>query len=255
MTMSHLRRAYEHGILRVTIDRPECRNALARETLHELRTVFENHARQPDLRLAVIAGSGDQAFCAGGDLVDLADTRDAESAERFAAEGTAALDAIRLFPVPTVAALNGLALGGGAELAVACDMRVAARDARIGFVQASLHISTAWGGGADLTRLVGYGRALELLATGEVLGAEAARAIGLVNRVAEAGTFIDFVERFLDPMRERRPEVMRALKAQALAERLGVAPPARRAGDQARFVETWTDPAHWSVADGLLRKP
>jgi enoyl-CoA hydratase/carnithine racemase len=253
--MSHLLRAYEHGILRVTIARPERRNALARETLRELRVVFENHARQPDLRLAVISGAGELAFCAGGDLVDLADTRDDESAERFAAEGTAALDAVRLFPVPTLAALNGLAVGGGAELAVACDMRVAAADARIGFVQASLNISTAWGGGADLTRLVGYGRAMELLATGEVLSASAAAAIGLVNRVAEDRPFIEFVERFIDPLRERRPEVMRALKAQALAERLGVAPPARRAGDQARFVETWTADAHWAVADGLLRKP
>jgi enoyl-CoA hydratase/carnithine racemase len=253
--MSHLLRAYEHGILRVTIQRPERRNALARETLQELRAVFENHARQPDLRLAVIAGAGDQAFCAGGDLVDVADTRDAESAEGFAVEGTTALDAIRLFPVPTVAALNGLALGGGAELAVACDMRIAAREARIGFVQATLHISTAWGGGADLTRLVGYGRAMELLATAAVLDAEAARAIGLVNQVAGDGAFIDFTERFLDPMRERRPEVMRALKAQALAERLGVPPPARRAGDQERFVSTWLDPAHWDVADALLRKP
>lgn len=252
--MSHLLRAYEHGILRVTLQRPERRNALARETLRELRVVFENHVRQPDLRLAVISGAGEDAFCAGGDLVDLADTRDAESAERFAAEGTAALDAIRLFPVPTIAALNGLAIGGGAELAVACDMRIAAHGARIGFVQANLHISTAWGGGADLTRLVGYGRAMELLATGEVLEAEAARAIGLVNRVAEEGDFIGFVERFLDPMRERRPEVMRALKAQALAERLGVAPPARRAGDQARFVETWLDPAHWSAADAFTHK-
>ncbi|MCU0889735.1 MAG: enoyl-CoA hydratase/isomerase family protein [Rubritepida sp.] len=252
--MSHLLRAYEHGILRVTVDRRERRNALARETLRELRVVFENHARQPDLRLAVISGAGEDAFCAGGDLVDLADTRDANAAERFASEGTAALDAIRLFPVPTIAALNGLAIGGGAELAVACDMRIASHTARIGFVQANLHISTAWGGGADLTRLVGYGRALELLATGTVLDAEDARAIGLVNRVGEEGAFVEFVERFLDPMRSRRPEVMRALKAQALAERLGVAPPVRREGDQARFVETWVDPAHWAVADAFTRK-
>jgi enoyl-CoA hydratase/carnithine racemase len=252
--MSHLLRAYEHGILRVTVDRRERRNALARETLRELRVVFENHARQPDLRLAVIRGAGEDAFCAGGDLVDLADTRDVAAAERFAAEGTAALDAIRLFPVPTIAALNGLAIGGGAELAVACDIRIAAYGARIGFVQANLNISTAWGGGADLTRLVGYGQALELLATGAVLGAEDARAIGLVNRVDEDGAFVDFVERFLDPMRGRRPEVMRALKAQALAERLGVAAPARREGDQARFVETWVDPAHWAVADAFTRK-
>ncbi len=253
--MSHLLRAYERGILRVTIDRPERRNALARETLRELRTVFEKHAQQPDLRLAIISGSGEQAFCAGGDLVDLDDTRDAASAEAFAVEGTTALDAIRLFPVPTLAALNGYAIGGGAELAVACDMRLAAAGARIGFVQATLQISTAWGGGADLTRLVGYGRAMELLAMGRILSAPEALAFGLVNRVAEADRpFIESVERFIDPLRERRPEVMRALKAQALAERLGVPTPQRRAGDQERFVETWAAPEHWQAAEGALRK-
>lgn len=145
--MSQLLRAYERGILRVTVDRPERRNALARETLRELKTVFEIHAAQPDLRLAVLSGAGELAFCSGGDLVDLDDVRDQEATEQFAAEATAALDAIRMFPVPTIAALNGLALGGGAELAVACDMRLAASHAGIGFVQATLNISTAWGGG------------------------------------------------------------------------------------------------------------
>jgi enoyl-CoA hydratase len=252
--MTHLLRAYENGILRVAIHRPARRNALARETLAELRTVFENHARQPDLRLAILSGSGEHAFCAGGDLVDLDDTRDPASAEAFAIAGTTALDAIRLFPVPTIAVLNGTALGGGAELAVACDMRIAATHARIGFVQATLHISTAWGGGADLTRLVGYARAIELLSTGEVLDAETARGAGLVNRVAPDADYIGFVDRFVAPMRDRQPEVMRAIKAQALAERLGIPTPTRRAGDQERFVGTWASAAHWEAADAFTRK-
>ena len=252
--MTQLQRAYENGILRVTINRPERRNALARETLAELRTVFENHARQPDLRLAVLSATGEQAFCAGGDLVDLDQTRDPESAEAFANVGTAALDAIRLFPVPTLAVLNGIAIGGGAELAVACDMRIAAAHARIGFVQATLHISTAWGGGADLTRLVGYARAIELLSTGEMLEAADAYAMGLVNRVAPEGELLTFVDRFVAPIRARQPAVMRAIKAQAAAERLGIPVAERREGDQARFVETWASPAHWEAADAFTRK-
>jgi len=252
--MTHLQRAYENGILRVTINRPERRNALARETLAELRTVFVNHAGQPDLRLAVLSASGDQAFCAGGDLVDLDQTRDPDSAEAFANAGTAALDAIRLFPVPTLAVLNGTAIGGGAELAVACDMRIAAAHARIGFVQATLHISTAWGGGADLTRLVGYARAVELLSTGEVLDPEAALAMGLVNRIAPEGGLVACVDQFVAPMRTRQPGVMRAIKAQAIAERQGVPIADRREGDQARFVETWASHAHWEAADAFTRK-
>jgi enoyl-CoA hydratase/carnithine racemase len=252
--MTHLQHACEQGILRVTINRPERRNALARETLAALREVFEMHADQPDLRLAIVSGSGDQAFCSGGDLVDLDQTRDLASAEAFADVGTAALDAIRRFPVPTVAVLNGAAIGGGAELAVACDMRIAAAHARIGFVQSTLNISTAWGGGADLTRLVGYARAIELLSTGDVLDAQAALVAGLVNRVAPEGGLAVCVDAFVEPMRAREPGVMRAIKAQALAERWGIPTAERRAADQARFVATWASAAHWEAADAFTRK-
>lgn len=252
--MSELLRTCERGILRVTLNRPEKRNALSRAVLRELKAVFLAHAELPDLRLAVLGGAGDVAFCAGGDLNDLAEIRSPEDTEAFAAEATAALDAIRFFPVPTIAALNGIALGGGAELALACDMRIAAAHARIGFIHATLNISTAWGGGADLMRLAGYGRALELLATARTLSAEEARALGIFNRVAAPGaTFIEFVDAFLDPMEERLPAVMRALKAQAVGERLARPVLERRPGDQERFVATWASPAHWAIADQVLK--
>ena len=252
--MNHLLQDCENGILRVTINRPERRNALARDTLAELRDVFTGCVERDDLRLAIITGTGDQAFCAGGDLIDLDQTRDPASAEAFALVGTAALDAIRQFPVPTLAVLNGIAIGGGAELAVAADMRIAAAHARIGFVQSSLHISTAWGGGADLARLVGYACATELLSLGEVLDAASAAAAGLVNRVAAQGDLEAHVDAFVAPLREREPGVMRAIKAQVLAERLGIPARDRRSGDQARFVDTWASDAHWRAADAFTRK-
>ena len=252
--MTELLRTCERGILRVTLNRPAKRNALSRAVLRELKTVFEANAQQPDLRLAVLTGAGAVAFCAGGDLRDLDEVRSREDTEAFAADATAALDAIRLFPVPTIAALNGIALGGGAELALACDMRIAAAHARIGFVHATLNISTAWGGGADLMRLVGYGRALELLAAATVLGADEARSLGIVNRVAAAdAAFVDFVDSFVAPMKDRLPEVMRAIKAQAIGERLARPVLDRRAGDAERFVATWASPAHWAVADQVLK--
>jgi enoyl-CoA hydratase len=251
--MSELLRTCEHGILRVTLNRPEKRNALSRAVLRELKTVFEANANLPDLRLAVLTAAGDAAFCAGGDLRDLGEIRSREDTEAFAADATAALDAI-LFPVPTVAALNGVALGGGAELALACDMRIGAAHARIGFIHATLNISTAWGGGADLMRLVGYGRAIEMLAAAHVLPAEEARALGILNRVAAQGeSFADFVEGFVAPMRERAPEVMRAIKAQAIGERLARPVLDRRAADEERFVATWASPAHWALADRVLK--
>jgi len=252
--MSELLRICERGILRVTLNRPDKRNVLSREVLRELKTVFDANADLPDLRLAVLTGAGDLAFCAGGDLRDLGEIRSREDIEAFAVDATAALDAIRFFPVPTVAALNGVALGGGAELALACDMRIAAAHARIGFIHATLNISTAWGGGADLMRLVGYGRATELLAAANVMAAEEARSLGILNRVAAPGAvFVDFVESFVAPMKDRLPEVMRAIKAQAIGERLGRPVLERRAGDAERFVATWASPAHWAVADQVLK--
>ena len=172
------------GILRVTINRPEKRNALSRAVLDELGQVFAGHAADEALRVAVLTAAGSHSFAAGGDLRDLAAVRTREGAATMATQARSALDAIRRFPVPVVAALNGVALGGGAELAVACDLRIAAAHACIGFVQGRLNIATAWGGGIDLMRLLGPARGLAVLARSEVLGAAQALALGLVDAVA-----------------------------------------------------------------------
>jgi enoyl-CoA hydratase len=254
--MTYLLRAYERGVLRVTLNRPAKRNALSRELLRELKAVLEAHAGLDDLRLAVLGGAGEVAFSFGADLADLAGVRDEEATEAFVADATAALDAVRLFPVPTVAVLNGAALGGGVELALACDMRIAAAGARLGYVHAATQTATAWGGGPDLARLVGYATAMELLASARVLAADEARALGLVNHVVPAGVdFFEFVERFVEPMRARPPHVMRALKIQALAERFGWAVEVRREAEREQFVRAWLDPAHWLAVDDRFEPP
>ena len=166
------------GVLRVTINRPDKRNALSGEVLRIARRRF--HARMPTIPvcgLPILRGAGEQCFAAGGDLRELASITTLEGAAEMARDAKASLEAIRQFPVPVVAALNGDAMGGGAELSVACDFRIAAAHARIGFVQGRLNISTAWGGGIDLMRLVGTSRGLGLLCRGDMLsGAEAADA-------------------------------------------------------------------------------
>jgi enoyl-CoA hydratase len=241
------------GVLRVTIDRAEKRNALSRALLAELRRVFEGQAGDGSLRLAVLTAVGDRNFAAGGDLRDLASVRTEAEAVAMATEARAALDAVRGFPVPVVAALNGVALGGGAELAVACDLRIAAAHAGIGFVQGRLNISTAWGGGIDLMRLIGPARALTVLARGEVIPAAPAQALGLVDAVAEADEpFEAFVARFVAPLARQAPQVMRAFKAQAIAERLGQ-PRAEREQTEARlFSLTWANDDHWNAVDRLF---
>jgi enoyl-CoA hydratase len=243
--MTHLLRSYDRGVLRVTVNRPAKRNALSREALRELRAVFAAHAAHPELRLAVIAGAGDLAFCAGVDLLELAAAHAPEEAAAIADEGAAALDAVRAFPVPTVAALNGLALGGGAELALACDLRVAAPHARIGFTHAVLGLSTGWGGGQDLVRAVGSATALELLATARVLTAEAARAVGLVQHVApREAPFVAFVDRLADAIAARPPHLLRTFKEFVLAARRGTDPGELRALERAGFAHAWGEDAH-----------
>ena len=244
----------QDGVLRVTINRPEKRNPLSRSVLACLREAFEAH-RHHQLALAVLTGAGERSFAAGGDLRDLDEVRTPEEAGALFDLGNGALQAIRTFPVPVVAALNGVALGGGAELAVACDVRVAAAHARIGFVQGTLNIPTAWGGGSDLVAILGPARGLELLCSARVLSASQAHAMGLVDAVAADGEpFAAFVERFLGPWTKQRPQVMRAFKWQAAANKLGMPRAQIDPRDRDLFAYAWCHAEHWGAAIDILNK-
>jgi len=246
------------GVLNVSINRPDKRNALSRAVLGELKRVFSGHSGAQDLRVAVLRGAGEKSFAAGGDLRDLAQVRTRADTRRMAEQARDALEAIRSFPVPVVAALNGDALGGGAELAVACDFRVAASHARIGFIQGRLNIATAWGGGADLMRLVGPARALRLLAAAELLDAPGAQRAGLVDEVGAPGEPLPaLIERFIAPFLQQVPQVLRAYKALAIAHRSGRPAAGIRRLETRQLVETWVHPDHWQAADKILdgRKP
>lgn len=242
-------------LLRVTINRPEKRNPLSRSLLRELRATFERHVANEALVLAVLRGAADKSFAAGGDLRDLEKVRTLEDSRALFDLGNGAFDAIRRFPVPVVAALNGLAVGGGAELAVACDVRIAASHARIGFVQGTLNIPTAWGGGADLAAIVGPARALRLMAEANILDAAQALDAGLVDAVADAGEdFEAFVARLIAPWLRQRPQVMRAFKWQVAAHKLGMPRAASEALDREHFAAAWSHEDHWAAAARLLTK-
>lgn len=228
------------GVLTVTLNRPERRNPLGAGTVAALRAAFEGHAADPSIRLALLTGAGDRAFAAGGDLKESLAVRDEAAALAFSRTVRAAFEAVRGFPVPVTAVLNGDALGGGAELAMACDLRIVAPHARIAFLQSRLAISTAWGGGIDLIRAVGPARALDLLVTGRAVGAEEALAAGLVQAI---GGLAEARARW----GTAPPHTMRAFKALARA-----APGDRVAVEEARFVETWLHPDHWAAAEATL---
>ncbi len=174
------------GVAILTIDRPGARNAINLATMDALDHALDAAA---DADVLVIRGSGDRAFISGGDLKELAKIRTHEAAVEMAVRMRRLCDRIATFPAPVIAALNGHALGGGAEVAVAADIRVAADDVRIGFNQADLAIMPAWGGAERLTALVGRAQALLLTTTGEKLGTAEAHRIGLIDRVYSRAVF------------------------------------------------------------------
>jgi enoyl-CoA hydratase len=241
------------GTLHLTIDRPAKRNALNLETVAALAEALALAVQDPELIAVVIRGAGDKAFAAGGDLRELQSLDEPEAVAAYHGAIAQAFQSIREFPLPVVAALNGDALGGGLELALACDLRVADAHARIALLQGTLALPTAWGGGADLMQLVGPARALELLASSRFLSAAEAQALGLLDFVVPPGqTLSGFVDTMMQSWSHQRPQVMRAFKAQALAYRLGLPRKQRDSEDFQRFVDCWMHPDHFQAAEQKL---
>lgn len=238
----------------ITIQRAHKHNALARPVLAQLRAAVRAAGEQPHTRFVVVTGAGERYFAAGGDLRDLASVRDEAATLAMIEEAGAALDAIRACPVPVIAYLNGDAIGGGGELALACDLRLQAAHARIGFIQAKLAITSAWGGGPDLFRLVGPARATRMMARCELVDAPQALAWGLADAVVQDGREGADVTAFLKPLLACPPQVLRGIKAQAIASRQGLGWQAHREVEAQHLVRTWLHEDHWTASEKLLSK-
>lgn len=180
----HLSYEVEEGIALVTLRRPEALNALSQDLLQELAEVAEVIHQDPEVRVAIFTGEG-KAFAAGADLKEIAALKDPFMAREYALLGQQVFAEIAALPLPTIAAINGYALGGGLELALACDLRVASKEAKLGLPEVGLGLIPGFGGTQRLPRLVGRGRALDLIFTGRHVSAEEALSLGLVNRVGE----------------------------------------------------------------------
>jgi enoyl-CoA hydratase len=239
----------KRGVATLSINRPKSRNALALQTMAELGQALDE-VRSARARVLVIRGAGDKAFCAGGDLKELEHMRSETDAAAMARRMRATLDRLPQLTIPVIAGLNGDAFGGGAELAVACDFRVAASHARIGFAQVTLGLMPAWGASERLAELVGRGRALHLLLGGEAITAEHALRVGLVEEVVPSEDFD-----------VRLSEVASSIAAAPAAAIAGI----KRSVDAVRphrhpelagttidaFAKTWAHPAHWKAVEKM----
>ncbi len=166
----------------ITVNRPEVRNALESRVVQELIATFERLAKAPDVGAIILTGAGDKAFIAGADIKEMA-SKGALEMERFSELGRRLEDAMTSCPKPILAAINGHALGGGCEIAMCCDIRIASDRAKIGQSEINIGIIPGFGGSQRLPRLVGPGWAAEMILTGEPIDAATAERIGLVNRV------------------------------------------------------------------------
>lgn len=168
------------GIL--TINRPQKMNALTNELMSELKQLLEEIEKDQELRVLIVTGSGDKAFVAGADIKELVD-RDALMGRRVSCERQEIFSRLENLPVPSIAAVNGYALGGGLELALACSIRVCSEKAQFGAPEVKLGIIPGDGGTQRLPRLVGQGRAMEMVLTGDFIDAQEAFRIGLANKI------------------------------------------------------------------------
>jgi enoyl-CoA hydratase/carnithine racemase len=196
LTLANVLYEKKNAIAYVTVNRPKSLNALNTPTWEDLRTAFEDARNDPSVRGVILTGAGNKAFIAGADISELARATaiDAERSSRF---GQAVLDFIENLGKPVVAAINGFALGGGCETAMACTIRIAVDSAKFGQPEVTLGLLPGGGGTQRLPRLVGKGRALQLILSGEMISAQEAHRIGLVNEVVPAADLISRAEAIL----------------------------------------------------------
>ncbi len=195
----------------LTLARPEVKNAIDLATMDELDSAAAALEADRTVQAVILTGAGG-TFISGGDLKSLETLEGIEAGRTMSRKMQAILARLEGLEVPVIAAIEGYALGGGAEVAMACDLRIAAADARIGFKQIAMGIMVGWGGGQRLRALVGRGRALELLLTGDVVTGEEAHRIGIVERVVPSGKALSEAEALARRVAAQPPLAVRAIK-------------------------------------------
>lgn len=202
----------DNGIGMITLNRPKALNALNSELLTELNGLLDEIAQDDSVKVVIITGSGDKAFVAGADIAEMQNISPLEG-RAFGKFGQAIFNKLENIPQPVIAAVNGFALGGGCELAMACDIRIASDKAKFGQPEVGLGIVPGFGGTQRLPRLIGKGRAKELLYTADMINAEEAYRIGLVNRIVAAEELLSTAKELAEKIMARAQAAVRLCKA------------------------------------------
>jgi enoyl-CoA hydratase len=202
----------DNGVATMTLNRPQALNAFTSQQLDLLVAVIREVAANPAVRVAILTGAGERAFAAGADIKEMV-ALDPEAGLAFGRRGHAAANALEAMPQPVIAAVNGFAFGGGCELALACDIRLASENAHFAQPEVGLGIPPGWGGSQRLPRLVGPGIASELILTGRHVFAEEALRIGLVNAVHPLDQLLPAAREMAGSIAKNSPRAVRAAKA------------------------------------------
>lgn len=204
MAYNNLKLEQEGGILTIYINREDKMNALNIETIEEIKTAFQKVYDDSSIMAVIVTGTGEKAFVAGADIAELSELSEVNG-RNFAENGQEVFQMIENCHKPVIAAVNGFALGGGCELALACHMRVASMNAKFGQPEVNLGIIPGYGGTQRLTQLVGKGKGYELLMTGDMIGAEEAVSLGLANYAVEQSELFNKCNEIISKIRKKSP--------------------------------------------------
>ncbi|GAB6174676.1 enoyl-CoA hydratase-related protein [Paradesulfitobacterium aromaticivorans] len=212
MEFNNIKVERKEDIAIIEINRPKALNALNSETLTELSAAFDQVGADRSIKIVVLTGSGEKAFVAGADIAQMKDMNPLEG-RRFSQLGQETFRKAELLPQPVIGAINGFALGGGCELALACDLRIASENARFGQPEVTLGLTAGFGGTQRLPRLVGSGLASEILFTGEIIDAQEAYRIGLVNHIYPKESLMDEALSLAHKIAKRAPVAVQLTKS------------------------------------------
>ena len=244
---------YDEHIVVLTFNRPQALNALDLATMQKFATAIDKIAEDNACRVLILTGAEERAFSSGADLNDLADKNSEADALNFITIMGDALLKMEQLPIPVIGAINGYALGGGAEIALACDMRIVDEKARLGMVQMRMGVTPGWGAGQRLMRLIGYSRTMQMLLRSHVMHAPEIETLGLAINVVEAGRAFEYALAFARRIAQSPPQTVGGIKQLLQA---GLNHPYEDALSIEReiFPPLWAGDAHKDAVESFLER-